>query len=81
MRRVVHDLSGSAQRFSRLGEQLEEEIENTAQVWRDPRGQSFLREHLSVCKPRIAQLVSEIAETAELFDEIAKKLADPEYQR
>lgn len=79
MRRVAHDLAGSAQRISRLAERLAEEIEVTEQLWRDQRGQAFLREHLAPCRPNIAQLVSGINETVELFDEIAKKLHDPDH--
>lgn len=81
MRRLVHDLSGCAQRLSRLSEQLGEDVDQTAEVWRDARGQAFLREHLLPCRPNVAQLVSGLQETVDLLDEIVRKLSDPDFAR
>lgn len=81
MRRVVHDLGGFAQRFSRVAEQLDEEIEQTQQVWRDQRGQAFLRERLHPFKPAVSQLVAGLSETQELFESFVKRLSDPEILR
>ena len=78
MRRVVHDLAGVAQRFGQLAQQLDDQMETTQEIWRDQRGQAFLREHLSPFKPGVAQLVTSIYQTHELFDELAKRLIDPE---
>ncbi len=78
MRRISHDLGGLAQRFNRLSEQLTEEIQNTAEIWRDQRGQAFLAARLSPFKPSMGQLVASIDETRELFDQMAKKLSDPD---
>jgi len=81
MRRVVHDLGGFAQRFGRVAEQLEQEIEKTQEVWRDQRGQAFLRERLSPFKPTVSQLVAGLSETQELFESLVKRLSDPETPR
>ncbi len=78
MRRVSHDLSGLAQRFTVLANQLEAETEATQEIWKDERGNAFLREHLSPFKPTVAQLVACLNETNDLFESLAKKLGDPD---
>lgn len=78
MRRVVHELSGLAQRFGQLAQQMEDELEATQASWRDQRGEAFMRENLAPFKPRVSQLVACIQETHEMFDALAKRLADPD---
>lgn len=78
MRRVSHELGGLAQRFSVLAEQLEAETQATHEIWKDERGNAFLREHLSPFKPTVLQLVASLHETHELFEQLAKRLSDPD---
>lgn len=78
MRRISHDLGGLAQRLGVLAEQLETETQTTQEIWKDDRGTAFLREHLSPFKPTVAQLVASLHETQELFEHLAKRLADPD---
>ncbi len=78
MRRIVHELGSLAQRFNVLAEKLEEETQNTQEIWKDQRGEAFLREHLSPFKPTVAQLVATLHESQELFEQIAKRLSDPD---
>lgn len=81
MRRVVHELSSLAQRFSRLAEQLEEEMQSTREIWRDQRGVAFLREHISPFKPSVSQLVACVDESREMFEDLARRLSDPDQQK
>ena len=81
MRRIGHEMTSLAQRFSRLAEQLEEETQATQAVWRDQRGQAFLQEHLAQFKPSVSQLVACITESQELFEELAKRLSDPDQSK
>ena len=78
MRRVVHELGGLAQRFSQLAELLEEEVQTTQEIWRDQRGVAFLREHVSPYKPNVSLLVACIDESREMFEDLARRLSDPE---
>ena len=78
MRRVSHDLGGLGERISRLAEQLEQEAQLTQETWRDQRGEGFLREHIFPFKANAAQLVSSISETSDLFEELARRLSDPD---
>lgn len=81
MRRVVHELGGLAQRFGRLAEQLEEEAQTTRETWRDQRGEAFLREHIAPFKPKVSLLVACIDESREMFENMARRLADPDQPR
>ena len=78
MRRVVHELGSLAQRFDRLAEQLEEEVQTTREIWRDQRGEAFLREHVSAFKPTVSLLVACIDESREMFEDLARRLSDPD---
>ncbi len=78
MRRVSHDLGGLAQRFGVLAEQLEAEVQTTQEIWKDERGSAFLRERLSPFKPTVSQLVATLQESQDLFEHLAKRLADPD---
>lgn len=81
MRRVSHELGGLGERLARLAEQLEEEGRLTQEVWRDQRGEAFIREHIFPFKTQIAQLVANISETKDLFEELAKRLSDPDQSK
>ncbi len=47
MLRVSHELGSLAQRFGIQAEQLEQEMQLTEEIWKNERGQAFLRERLS----------------------------------
>ncbi|MCC6511694.1 MAG: hypothetical protein IT423_21520 [Pirellulaceae bacterium] len=78
MRRVAHDLGGLAQRLNLLAEQLDEEVQTTQEIWKDQRGEAFLREHLSPFKPTVSQLVASIQEAHDLFEQLSRQMADPD---
>jgi uncharacterized protein YukE len=77
VKRISHDLPGVAQRMARLSDRLESEIDATRQIWKDDTGRSFLQQHYAEAKPTVMQLVSELSESVELFEQIAKRLRDP----
>ncbi len=76
MHRISHDLSGIAQRLTRISDDLLQEVEATQQVWKDSQAQAFVKEHMQEMQPTILQLVAGIAHTVELFEDIAKKLSE-----
>ena len=78
MRRISHDLPGITQRIAKLGDQFSFAIDETAEIWKDDKGRSFLQQHTSEIGPTINQLVSTLSETIELFEVIAKKVQDPD---
>ncbi|MGN6544372.1 MAG: hypothetical protein ACTHK7_04945 [Aureliella sp.] len=78
MRRVSHEMGGLAERLGRLAEQLEQEGQLTQEVWRDQRGEAFLRERIFPFQTHITQLMASISETSELFEELVKRLSDPD---
>lgn len=78
MRRVSHELGGLGERLSRLAEQFDQEGRLTQETWRDGRGEAFMREHIFPFKTSVAQLVASIRETSQLFEELAKRLSDPD---
>ncbi|MCR9295881.1 MAG: hypothetical protein NXI32_24455 [bacterium] len=78
MKRISHDLPGVSQRIAKLADALELEVEETKSVWKDEKGRNFLRQHYSEVRPAISQLVSGLSESVELFEQIAKRLQDPE---
>lgn len=81
MRRVVHELGSLAQRFSRLSEQLRDEAQSTRESWRDQRGAAFLQEHIAPFQPSVSILVACIEESSEMFEDLAKRLSDPDLSR
>ncbi len=78
MRRISHDLSGVAQRLSQLSNQFGVEISEVSQVWQDAKGRAFLQQHASEVQPITHQLVNTIHELTELFEDMAKRLRDPQ---
>lgn len=80
MRRPSHDLPGCAQRLNRYTEQLLEVVDETTQLWQDKRADEFVRQHVDNIRPTVAQVTLMMAKSTELFEDIAKKLSDPERQ-
>lgn len=78
MQRINHDLAGSTQRIAKLGDRMEGDVLEIAEVWRDDVGRSFLQQHTSEVGAQINQLVSELAVAMELFEGISKQLQDPD---
>jgi hypothetical protein len=77
MRRISHDLSGIIQRLNHLGESFNHEADELAKSWVDVKGRAFIAQHTSEVQPSIGQLIVSVTETAELFENIARKLKDP----
>lgn len=78
MQRISHDLAGAAQRITKAGNAYQVHLDETAEVWKDDRGRAFLREHTSEILPTLNQLTSELSQTLELFEGLAKNLLDPD---
>lgn len=78
MRRISHDLPGAAQRIAKLRDVLSQNMEETQQVWRDEKSRQFFQQHLSEVAPTLSGLVSSLTRTIAQFEEIAKKVADPD---
>lgn len=78
MRRISHDLPGVTQRISKLTDEFLVITDETAAVWKDQTGTAFLRKHTSEIRPTVAQLVSAMTKTIEMFEDISKKLSDPD---
>lgn len=77
MRRISHDLTGVAQRMSRLADELMHEVDDTGQVWKDAQAQAFMQQHMREIRPTVQQLVVGITQSVEMFEEIAKKICEP----
>jgi uncharacterized protein YukE len=78
MRRVGHDLAGVAQRLHGVGERYSEEVNEVTEIWHDAKGRAFVQQHASQVQPAVTQLVSTVRTLHELFEDIAKKLRDPQ---
>jgi hypothetical protein len=78
MRRISHDLAGVAQRLSHLSDQFGMDASEVAEVWQDAKGRAYLQQHASEIQPTTNQLVNTIQGLIELFEDIAKKLRDPQ---
>lgn len=78
MRRISHDLTGVTQRIAKLVEEFEVSIDETKEVWRDAKGQAFFQQHTAEVRPTVTQLVSAMIRTNELFEEIARRVRDPD---
>ncbi|MEM7475899.1 MAG: hypothetical protein AAF483_12980 [Planctomycetota bacterium] len=78
MRRVSHDVPGVAQRLNKLTNELEQSAQDTAEVWKDEKGRAFLQKHISEVRPIVVHLTSSLMNTIELYEEIAKRLRDPD---
>ena len=78
MQRINHDLAGITQRIAKLSDQFEFRVGEVKEVWRDEVGRNYFQQQLSEIGPQINQLVSELAVTIEMFENIAKQLKDPE---
>ncbi len=78
MQRMSHDVPGVAQRINKLTAEIEESAEETAEVWKDDKGRQFIQKHYAEIRPNIASLTTSLAATIELFEEMAKRLRDPD---
>lgn len=65
------------QRIAKLADEFQFATEETRAVWRDSKGQAFLQQHLGEVRPTVGQLVSGLAETIELFEQISRRAQDP----
>ncbi|MFN3188910.1 MAG: hypothetical protein ACE361_00170 [Aureliella sp.] len=78
MRRISHDLPGVTQRIAKLSEELELSVQETSEIWKDQKGRAFLQKHFSDVRPIAGQLTSSLSQSIELFEEISKRLRDPD---
>jgi hypothetical protein len=78
MQRISHDLPGVTQRFAKLADEYENCVQETLEYWRDEKGRSFVQQQLSAVRPAMGQLVSELTKSIELFEQIAKRVQDPD---
>lgn len=78
MRRISHDLPGIAQRIAKLRDELSQNMEQTQQVWRDEKSRQFFQQHLAEVAPTLSGLISSLTRTIEQFEDIAKKVAEPD---
>jgi archaellum component FlaC len=78
MRRISHDLPGVTARIAKLSDELATTAAETQHVWRDAKGQAFMQQHISEVAPTINQLVSALSRSIEIFEDISKKVQDPE---
>lgn len=78
MRRISHDLPGVTSRIAKLSGEYETQIRETQEVWRDAKAQNFFQEQTTEIAPTISQLVATMTQTCELFEEISKRVMDPD---
>jgi len=78
MRRISHDLPGITQRIAKLRDVLAQNTVETQQVWRDDKARQFFQQHLAEVAPTLSGLVSNLTRTIEQFEDIAKKVQDPD---
>lgn len=78
MQRINHDLTGIAQRLTKLSDKLEVSVQVIEDLWKDDVGRAFLQQNISNIAPQINQLASELAVTIEEFENIAKQIQDPD---
>lgn len=78
VKRISHDLPGVTQRIAKLTAEYHVDIDETLEVWRDAKGQAFMGRHTSEIRPTVNQLVSALTKSIELFENIAKKVRDPD---
>ena len=78
MKRISHDLPGVTQRIARQSEEFEHCVQETLELWRDAKARSFVQQHTADIRPAINQLVSAMSQSTELFEEIAKRVRDPD---
>lgn len=78
MKRISHDLPGVGQRLARLRDALQASAEETAQVWQDDKGEQFFRQYIAHVAPALSGLVTSLSQTIEQFEDIAKRVQDPD---
>ncbi|MEZ6136367.1 MAG: hypothetical protein R3C53_15840 [Pirellulaceae bacterium] len=78
MRRPSHDLPGTMQRVAKLRDELMFAVTEVKTVWKDDKARAYLQQYTSDIPPTVNQLVATLSETIELFENIAKKVQDPD---
>lgn len=78
MRRISHDLPGITQRIAKLSESFDVSTAEAKEYWKDDKGRAYFQQHTAEIRPTINLLVSGMAESVELFEEIGKRLRDPD---
>jgi len=78
MRRISHDLPGVSQRIAKLRDNLSAAASQTELEWRDEKGAQFFQQQISHVAPALSGLVSSLALAIEQFEDIAKKVQDPD---
>ncbi len=78
MKRISHDLPGVTQRIARLRDDLSQAAANTQQIWCDDKGRQFFQQHIADVAPTLSQLISSLTQSVEQFEDIAKKVLDPD---
>lgn len=78
MRRISHDLPGVTQRIAKAAEAFDGMVTETQERWRDDKGRAFLQQHTSEVRPTLSQLVAAMTKATEIFEDISKKLQDPD---
>lgn len=77
MKRISHDLPGVTQRIAKLREELMESASETQRLWQDEKGQGFFQQHIADVGPILGQLTSKLAQTIEVFEDMSKKVQEP----
>lgn len=80
MRRISHDLPGITQRIAKLSDNFESAVQDAQEVWRDDKGRIFFQQRTAEVTPTINQLVSTMSRTIEMFEDISKKVRDPDFE-
>ncbi len=78
MKRISHDLPGVTSRIAKLRDELTLATEEAERVWRDDKGRAYFKQRISPIAPTLTQLVSSLTRSIEIFEDIAKKVQDPE---
>ncbi|RMF37239.1 MAG: hypothetical protein D6753_18030 [Planctomycetota bacterium] len=66
------------QRLAKVGEQMQAELEELDQVWKDDVGRTFAQRHLNQVAPTIGQLVNSLAGQIEMAERIMEQIRDPD---
>ncbi len=78
MQRKNHDLQGVTQRIAKLSSEFAFASDQIAETWKDEKARSFLQRHTSEVGPTVNLLVSALTKTIEAYEDIAKRLQDPD---
>lgn len=78
MRRISHDLPGVAHRIAKLRDGFSQNMAETQRVWCDEKSRQFFQQHLSEVVPTLSGLAASLTRSIEQFEDIAKKVEDPD---